>query len=55
MIDSEGQPFKEPYDEVRKALGVRKKRVLPEYEEQANQRFRTWLLLFLALDLVRRA
>jgi hypothetical protein len=52
MLDSEGTPWKAPYDPVREALGVRKKSVLPEYEEQSNQRLRTWLLLFRQLGLV---
>jgi 5-methylcytosine-specific restriction protein B len=51
MLDSEGVPWKAPYDRVREALAVRKKPVLPEYEEQANQRLRTWLLLFRLLGL----
>lgn len=52
MLDSEGVPWKAPYDRVREAIGVRKKPILPEYEEQANQRLRTWLLLFRLLGLV---
>lgn len=52
MLDSGGAPWRAPYDEIREALGVRKKSVLPEYEEQANQRLRTWLLLFRLLGLV---
>ncbi len=51
MLDSEGAPWKAPYDPIREALGVRKKTILPEYEEQSNQRLRTWLLLFRQMGL----
>ncbi len=38
-----GETWKPPYDAIRIALGVRKKTVLPELEEQAGSRARTWM------------
>jgi 5-methylcytosine-specific restriction protein B len=52
MLNSEGMPWKAPYEPVRKALKIRKKSIIPELEEQANQRLRTWLLLFRHFGLV---
>jgi 5-methylcytosine-specific restriction protein B len=46
MLTQAGAPWKEPYDPIRQALRIRKKAILPEYEEQSHQRLRTYLLLF---------
>lgn len=52
LLNSEGAEWQPPYDRVREALGVRKKTVLPELEEQKDQRIRTWMVLFRGLGLV---
>lgn len=52
LLNSEGAEWQPPYDRVRETLGVRKKTVLPELEEQTDQRLRTWMVLFRGLGLV---
>ncbi len=55
LLNSDGAAWQPPYDRVREALGVRKKIVLPELEEQKDQRIRTWMVLFRGLGLVYEA
>ncbi|MFF3320747.1 McrB family protein [Streptomyces sp. NPDC002889] len=52
MLHSDGKPWKAPYEDVRKNLGIRSKPVAPELQEQANQRFRTYMALFRGLGLL---
>jgi len=52
LLTSEGAEWQPPYDPIREALGVRKKSVLPELEEQKDQRLRTWMVFFRGLGLV---
>lgn len=52
LLNSEGVTWKPPYDPVRVALGIRRKTVLPELEEQADSRVRTWMVNFRGLGLV---
>jgi hypothetical protein len=52
LLKSEGAIWKPPYDPVRAALGIRKKAVLPELEDRAASRVRTWMVNFRGLGLV---
>lgn len=52
MLNSEGAVWRPPYDAVREAVGIRKKLILPEYEYQADQRIRTWMVQFRGLGLI---
>lgn len=52
MLLGEGKEWKVPYTELRRLLKIRNKQVAPELQEQANQRFRTYLALFRGLGLV---
>jgi hypothetical protein len=52
LLKSEGAVWKPPYDPVREALGIRKKTVIPEYEDRAASRVRTWMVHFRNLGLV---
>ncbi|MBB6435698.1 McrB family protein [Streptomyces candidus] len=52
MLHSVGKPWRPPYDDVRKNLGIRSKQVAPELQEQAESRFRTYLALFRGLGLL---
>jgi hypothetical protein len=52
LLASDGQNFVQPYENVRAALRIRKKQVLPELEEQANERIRTYKVLFRGLGLL---
>lgn len=52
MLASDGKDFSVPFENVRTALKIRKKQVLPEIEEQANERIRTYKVLFRGLGLL---
>jgi len=52
LLLSDGADWKPPYDDVREALRIRKKAILPELEEQKDQRIRTWKKLFEGLGLM---
>ncbi|MFH8766584.1 McrB family protein [Streptomyces althioticus] len=52
MLSSAGTQWSAPYDEVRKRLQIRSKQVAPELQEQANQRFRTYMALFRGIGLL---
>jgi hypothetical protein len=52
LLKSEGAPWKPPYDPVREGLGIRRKSILPEYEDRAASRVRTWMVHFRNLGLV---
>lgn len=52
LLTSDGDEWQPPYARVREALAIRKKAVLPQLEEQADQRLRTWMVLFRGLGLV---
>lgn len=52
LLVSDGEDFAVPYENVRAALRIRKKQVLPELEEQANERIRTYKVLFRGLGLL---
>ncbi|MFE7927728.1 McrB family protein [Streptomyces sp. NPDC057456] len=52
MLSSVGTQWVAPYEEVRKALQIRSKQVAPELQEQANQRFRTYMALFRGIGLL---
>jgi 5-methylcytosine-specific restriction protein B len=52
LLANDGKDFGTPYENVRSALRIRKKQVLPELEEQANERIRTYKVLFRGLGLL---
>lgn len=52
MLRGEGTEWSPPYTEIRRLLKIRSKSVAPELQEQADQRFRTYLTLFRGLGLV---
>lgn len=52
LLASDGQDFGVPFENVRAALRIRKKQVLPELEEQANERVRTYKAFFRGLGLL---
>ncbi|MGA5727363.1 McrB family protein [Streptomyces seoulensis] len=52
MLSSSGTQWAAPYEEVRKKLQIRSKQVAPELQEQANQRFRTYMALFRGIGLL---
>jgi AAA domain (dynein-related subfamily) len=52
LLESDGEPWKPPYDEIRKKLGIRSKSVLPQLQEQADQRVRTYKTMFQGLGLL---
>ena len=52
LLGSEGKAWKPPYDPVRVALSIRKKPILPEYEDRAASRVRTWMVFFRNLGFV---
>lgn len=52
MLLGEGTEWKAPYIQMRRLLKIRNKPVAPELQEQADQRFRTYLALFRGLGLV---
>jgi hypothetical protein len=52
LLLSNGAEWKPPYEQVREALRIRKKPILPELEEQKDQRIRTWKKLFEGLGLM---
>jgi hypothetical protein len=52
LLRSEGATWKEPYEAVRQALGIRNKPIMPEYEERSAQRIRTWMVWFRHLGFV---
>ena len=52
LLGSEGKVWQPPYDPVRVALGIRKKTLLPEYEDRAASRVRTWMVFFRNLGFV---
>ncbi|MEU5133521.1 AAA family ATPase [Streptomyces californicus] len=52
MLSSSGTRWAPPYDEVRKNLQIRSKQVAPELQDQADQRFRTYMTLFRGIGLL---
>lgn len=52
LLRSGGAVWKPPYEPVREALGIRNKPILPEYEERAASRIRTWMVWFRNLGFV---
>lgn len=52
LLLNDGTKWAPPYEEVRSALGIRKKVIEPEREEQADSRLRTYFTLFRGLGLV---
>jgi hypothetical protein len=52
LLQIDGSSWRPPYDELNRALGIRKKAVSPELQNQAESRLRTWLAYFRSLGLV---
>jgi 5-methylcytosine-specific restriction protein B len=52
LLLSDRSEWKPPYDDVRRNLGIRQKAVLPELQEQADSRIRTYKKLFEGLGLM---
>lgn len=52
MLMADGTAWTSPYDGVRAAMGIRQKTVLPELQEQADQRLRTFKALFRGVGLL---
>jgi 5-methylcytosine-specific restriction protein B len=52
LLRSDGTKWAPPYEEVRSKLGIRKKVIEPEREEQADSRLRTYFTLFRGLGLL---
>lgn len=52
MLKANGTDWKSPYDGVRSAMGIRQKTVLPELQNQADQRLRTFKALFRGVGLL---
>lgn len=52
MLKADGTAWTSPYDGVRAAMGIRQKTVLPEIQDQADQRLRTFKALFRGLGLL---
>ncbi len=52
MLRSDESDWKPPYDDVRRNLAIRQKTVLPELQDQADSRIRTYKKLFEGLGLM---
>ena len=52
MLQADGSEWQPPYTTVRERLGIRFKELIPELQEQADQRVRTYMRLFEGLGLV---
>lgn len=52
LLQCDGEPWMAPYESLRVAMNVRKKALIPELEEQSDQRLRTWMVNFRNLGLI---
>lgn len=52
LQDIDGEEWKPPYENLLRAMGVRKKKVAPELQAQAGSRLRTYLVYLRSLGLV---
>ncbi|MDT7846305.1 McrB family protein [Streptomyces justiciae] len=52
MLSSTGTQWAPPYEGVRRNLQIRSKQVAPELQDQADQRFRTYMTLFRGIGLL---
>jgi hypothetical protein len=52
LLTSSGMTWAPPYEDIRTNLQIRRKTILPELEDQKDQRIRTWEVLFSGLGLM---